>query len=499
MEDFDYNFEQEKRKIIPLMRQFATHCTACGICIENCVFHDYSREDGRQIMGEIKKFLLSKKLDKKLSKKTKKFIWNCGICEHCNNKCPLPDDKKIPRSPMIVLLRGLLVIKNEAPILIRLVRLLLFKDENNPVLESLWPIAGKILVPGWYDNKDELQIKERKAIEKARRYPDKGAEVCFFGGCGHTNAIPDSVYGTISILEQAGIDHITIGNPAFCCGVVYILMGYFDIWLKHTYKVMKNYLKLTPRPKRLLLHCPGCYTIYQFDLSQYGLILPLNYLRIMNNPIKMMHVSEYILELIKEEKIKLKGEVPLVVTYQDNCSIGRRMAKVGKSVYDEPREILNNIPGIKLVEANNIRENAYCCGLIATKTQGMGTNIKLIGKDKAYTIQRDLYKYLIEHESKNLVTPCMGCALVYEDSARFWSNKLGSKINILELSELVNRSIGINIPQRYFDLNNVMSLSAPFIKPSIIKVIPRMIKTHAFRDIFNFIKKMINYSLKRKK
>ncbi|MHA1251877.1 MAG: 4Fe-4S dicluster domain-containing protein [Candidatus Helarchaeota archaeon] len=136
MENLDYNLENEKKKIIPLMRKFAQYCTACGICIEKCVFHDYSRDDGKKIMREIKEFALSKKLDKKLSKKTKKFIWRCGICEHCNNYCPLPHEKKIPKAPFIVLLRGLLVVKNEAPFLVRFLKMTLFKDVNTPVLKK---------------------------------------------------------------------------------------------------------------------------------------------------------------------------------------------------------------------------------------------------------------------------------------------------------------------------------------------------------------------------
>ncbi|MHA1253388.1 MAG: (Fe-S)-binding protein, partial [Candidatus Helarchaeota archaeon] len=339
-------------------------------------------------------------------------------------------------------------------------------------------------------------IKERLAIEKARNYPSKGAEICFFGGCGHTYAIPDSVYGTISILENANVDHITIGNTQFCCGVVYIIMGYLNLWLEHTYNVMQNYLKLSPPPKKLLLHCPGCYTIYQFDLSQYGLILPLNYLRIMNNPIQMMHVSQYILELIKNNKINLKYKIPLSITYHDNCSIGRRMARVGKSVYDEPREVLKNIPGINLIEAKDTRNDAYCCGAIATKTFGLGTDLNLFKKDKSYYIHKGLFEYLINNGSNNLVTPCMGCAIIYEDSSRTLSPKLGKKINILELSELVNKSMGINIPKRYFDLNNLISLSPPFLKLSAIKILPRLIKNHAFKDLYKFVKEILLYILK---
>ena len=495
MQELEYDFKKEKRKIIPLLRKFISRCKSCGLCLQNCVFHNYSVKDSKKIMKEIKEFLLSKKLDKKISKATKKYIWTCGICEHCNNMCPL--EEKIPRSLWIILLRGILVFKNEAPFIIRLIRKILFRDLNHPIFKYLWPILGK-LVPDWFNNKDPILVKERKSIDIARKVPKKSAEICFFGGCGHTWAAPDAVYGMMTILEEAGADFITIGSEEFCCGAVYAISGFIDLWLEHSYNVMQKYMNLKPRPKILLLHCPGCYTILKLDLTKYGLILPYSYLQIMPTPIKMMHVIEYTLQLIREGKIELKNEVSLTLTYNDNCSIGRRMAMTGRPIYNEPRELLESIPGIKLVESEYSKENAYCCGIMATKLHGMGTNLKgFIRKDKAYMIQREIYENMLNKGSDSLVTPCMGCALAFEDSARVWSSKLGRKINIYEINELVNRSLGIPVPRRQLFFNDMIGLSFPYIKGPIIKLIPRIIRTQAFRDIYKLIREIFTYIRKK--
>ncbi|MHA1784766.1 MAG: (Fe-S)-binding protein [Candidatus Helarchaeota archaeon] len=496
MQEIEYDYKKEKRKVIPTLRKEVAKCTACGLCISNCVFHEYSKKDSRKIMKEIKEFLLSKNLDKKLSRKAKKYIWTCGICEHCMNHCP--SSELLPRTPLILLLRAILVIKGEAPFIVRFARRFLFKDIKNPILKNLWPIVAKLFVDDWENDKDSMKIRIRKAIDKARKIPKKGAEICFSGGCGHTWAAPDVVYATISILEEAKEDFIVIGNPEYCCGMVYIVMGFLDLWLQQTYNLMQKYRELKPRPKNLLLHCPGCYTVHTFDLSKYGITLPLTYLREMQDPIKIMHVNEYNLQLIKEGKIELKHEIPLTVTYNDNCSLGRRMASSGRSVYDEPREILESIPGIKLVESDFTHENAFCCGLLSSKLLGFGTNLSgLIGKDPSYKTQKVLFKNLLDKGSSNLITPCMGCAVIFEDSARVWNKKLGKKINVFDVQELINLSIGKRIPNRQIFINNAFKLSLPYIKLPIVKVIPRIVKTQAFRDIFRFLKETISYMLKK--
>ncbi len=477
----NYDIEKEKKKTVHALRKMMESCITCGQCLENCVFYDFSKKQARNIMGEIKEFVFSKNFSKKLSRKAKTYIWSCGICEHCLNSCSLPRDQQFSRSVWISMLRAILVRKGEAPLLVKLAGIL-FRDKDTPILKYLWPLVAKINVPEWYSDANPLYPKIRIAIEKGRKFPEKGAEICFFGGCGHTWAIPDVVYQMISVLEQAGVDYITIGNPEFCCGVMFILLGFLDVWLDQTYRVMQNYLKMKPRPKKLLLHCPGCTTIHMFDMAKYGITLPLDYLRKMPNGIEMEHVSEYTLSLIKEGKIKPTESVPLTVTYNDNCSIGRRVKFMGHSIYEEPREMLKSIPGLNLVESDYNRDNAFCCGGVASLPLTFGA------KSHVGRVHYKLFKNMLDKGSDTLLTPCNGCVLTFRTGAKRLQKKLGHRIKVLDLMNIVNLSLGNEIPIR--------SGLAEF---SLGKTLRRFIKTQAYRDLYRLIKETIIYLLFPKK
>ena len=48
---------------------------------------------------------------------------------------------------------------------------------------------------------------------------------------------------------------------------------------------------------------------------------------------------------------------PQRVTYHDPCDLGRNGGE-----YEAPRKILKAIPGLELVEMENIRAASVCCG-----------------------------------------------------------------------------------------------------------------------------------------
>jgi len=492
-----YDVEEEKKKVLTALRSMLLYCTGCGECLSSCYFYHYSPKKAEKIMTEIKEFAFSKKLSKKLSRSTKRFIWTCGICERCNISCPLPKEKQFSRSGLMVMLRAMLVAKQQAPLFIKIARVFL-RDIDNPLLKMIWPIATKVLVKDWYNTKNPLYKQIRAKIERAQKLPTKGAEICFFGGCGHTWAAPDVVYQMISILEESGDDFMTIGNPEFCCGMIYSILGFLDLWMDQTNKLLNKYLSLKPRPKKLLLHCPGCTTIHLFDVARYGIDLPLDHLRKMPNGIKMEHISQHTLQLIKERKITPQESVPMTVTYNDNCSIGGRLTLVGEGIFEEPREVLRSIPGVELIESDYVRENAFCCGIM-TKTLGFGTNQKELFKHTAYKVNEKLFRNILEKGSDTLITPCMGCEILFEDGARELYKKLGKKIKVMDMNELVNKSLGKDLPKRHGFLNEIIKLKMPFLKPSILKILPRIVKTGAYRDIYKLIKETLIYLLFPKK
>ncbi len=69
------------------------------------------------------------------------------------------------------------------------------------------------------------------------------------------------------------------------------------------------------------------------------------------------HYVTFLVERLNQLKPLLTKPVERKVTYHDNCCVGRRCA-----CYDPPRELLQAIPGVELVEMERHRDNALCCG-----------------------------------------------------------------------------------------------------------------------------------------
>jgi len=69
------------------------------------------------------------------------------------------------------------------------------------------------------------------------------------------------------------------------------------------------------------------------------------------------HYTEYLAERIDQLKPLLKKEVKAKVAYHDPCYLGR-----ANGIYEQPRTILQAIPGIELVEMAHNYKNSLCCG-----------------------------------------------------------------------------------------------------------------------------------------
>ncbi|MBN1396213.1 MAG: (Fe-S)-binding protein [Pirellulales bacterium] len=71
----------------------------------------------------------------------------------------------------------------------------------------------------------------------------------------------------------------------------------------------------------------------------------------------VQHYTQFLEEYIEQLKPLMVKPVEAVVTYHDNCCVGRRC-----ECYDPPRELLKLIPGVKLVEMSRNRDDSLCCG-----------------------------------------------------------------------------------------------------------------------------------------
>ena len=97
--------------------------------------------------------------------------------------------------------------------------------------------------------------------------------------------------------------------------------------------------------KKILTICPHCLNSLKNDYPAYGA------------EFEVVHSSEFLLELVQQGRIKLKGGEKMTVCYHDSCFLGRY-----NNIYDQPRQLLSSIDGVQLVEMDRNRARSFCCG-----------------------------------------------------------------------------------------------------------------------------------------
>jgi Fe-S oxidoreductase len=69
------------------------------------------------------------------------------------------------------------------------------------------------------------------------------------------------------------------------------------------------------------------------------------------------HYTEFLAERLDQLQPLLKEEMNATITYHDPCYLGR-----ANDVFDEPRALIEAIPGVELVEMPSTRTASLCCG-----------------------------------------------------------------------------------------------------------------------------------------
>jgi Fe-S oxidoreductase len=92
----------------------------------------------------------------------------------------------------------------------------------------------------------------------------------------------------------------------------------------------------------LVTSCAECFRTFALD---YEL-----------DDMKVMHTTEYLVE--KGFDMDLAVDDDVTVTYHDPCRLGRQM-----DLYDKPRDLVESVEGVSLVEMEHHGEDALCCGV----------------------------------------------------------------------------------------------------------------------------------------
>lgn len=365
-------------------------CMQCGKCTGSCPVFPKSKLNPRRLMLETAYLISPLTMHPPLNIYEKSEIWDCTTCSTCSYRCP----REVEPMDVLIGLRGLLI-------------------EQGCVPSTL----GDAL-EGVYKYGNPWGISRSKRSEWAKdlkvKYVSEGkkAELLYFVGCAasYDSRAQEVARALVKNLNTLGTDFSILGNKETCCGnEVYSLgeKGLFDILVEKNLSLLDQY-----GINRILTTSPHCFNAFK---NKYG------------KDLAVQHYTQYFADLIDKGKLKFPQRVEKVVTYQDPCFLGKH-----NDIYDEPRKIIENIPGIKFVELNLSRGRGICC-------EGGGGRMWYDIPGERGRLAETRVKEAIDVGAEILAVACPFCLLTFDDAVKTTGNE--DKIQIMDIMELVAEAL----------------------------------------------------------
>jgi heterodisulfide reductase subunit D len=228
-----------------------------------------------------------------------------------------------------------------------------------------------------------------------------GRSVLYFTGCTAAYREKDIARNTVELLES--LDFTVRTSPEeWCCGSPLLRTGDVELGLKLAAHNVDVFNKTVA--DEIVVTCPGCFRVLTKDYAELGLRL--------EKPVR--HISQ-LLDGCKDSLPVFDFDA--IITYHDPCHLGRH-----SNIYDEPRNVINQITSSKLVEMERTRENAMCCGNGAGLRTLFPGHAKIIGSERVRQAK--------DVGANILVTSCPFCKNMLESQA-------GAGLLVLDLPDFV--------------------------------------------------------------
>ena len=290
-------------------------CFQCGLCDAVCPWNKVRPFSMRKIIREAA-FGLTE-IDGE-------DIWRCTTCGACPAQCP----RGVKQIDVSVALRRVASEYEVFPASVksaRTARASLISEGN--------PLQG--------DRKKRSDWAKDLSV---KTYTE-GMEVLYFVGCylSYDPRMKKVATATVNILKKAGVDFGILGSQENCCGESIRKTGSEEVFKRLARENIKTFID--NGVKKVIVSSPHCFHTFKNEYPEFM----VNF--------EVIHMSQYLLELINDGRLELTGEYPKKVTYHDPCYLGRH-----NDLYDEPRDLLNKVAGLELVEMEAHGKNSLCCG-----------------------------------------------------------------------------------------------------------------------------------------
>jgi len=358
-------------------------CYQCGMCTSTCPWNLVRSFLVRQVIHQAQLGVPDFEADES---------WLCVTCKACVDRCP----------------RGVEIID-----VWRALRRVIVEVGVGRVPDSL-RLAVKNISGVGNPQGEEREQRGDWARDLGVKAHTKGTELLYFPCCynAYDPSPQRAARATINILKKVDANFGILGAETSCCGESVRKAGSESLFqsLSQSNISVFNEAGVT----RIITASPHCYHTFKTEYPDLG------------GNFEVMHYVQYLAKLIKDGKLKLTKELKKKITYHDSCYLGRH-----NDIYDEPREILQSIPGVELVEMRNNRENSLCCG------GGGGRIWEETRKGERFSDLR--VEQALQAGANVLAGACPYCMVNFEDSVLTIGDS--DSIEVKDIAELVQEAI----------------------------------------------------------
>jgi len=131
------------------------------------------------------------------------------------------------------------------------------------------------------------------------------------------------------ILQTAGVSFGILGKKEPCCGDIARRVGELGLFEEQTEGCLDLFDKYDITD--LATSSPHCFHTFKNEYPEA--------------PFRARHYTLVLRDLLANGRLRFKKGVEATVTYHDPCYLGRH-----NQIFDEPREIIHSIPGLRMVE-----------------------------------------------------------------------------------------------------------------------------------------------------
>ena len=359
-------------------------CYQCGKCDVVCPWNQLRHFSMRKIVREA---------TFGMSEIEGEEIWRCTTCGKCSKVCP----RDVRQVESGIALRR---IATEYGI---------YPASANPIrsIRSSLKAEGN---PFFADRKKRADWTEDLAVKEFTG----DMEILYFPGCylSYDPRLKKVAAATANILKKAGVNFGILGSKENCCGESILKTGDEELFKHLAKENIKTFID--NGVKRILVSSPHCYHTFKNEYPEFMVHF------------EVVHIAQYLSELINEGRLELIKEYGKKVTYHDPCYLGRH-----NGIYDEPRKVLQKISALELIEMADSMEDSLCCG-------GGGGRIWMdTPKGERFSDLR--IEQAIETGAEVMVTSCPYCIANFEDS--LLSRKDSKAIEIKDITEIIQEVI----------------------------------------------------------